>query len=49
MEYRFRDLRENNELKQYEIAVIMGIGRSNYSVIEIEKSNNTIQSLMLKI
>ena len=46
MEYRFKDLRENEELKQYEIATIMGISRSNYSMIEIEKSNVKLFNLL---
>ncbi len=46
MEFKFKYIREKNELKQHEIAKIIGISRSNYSLIESEKANIKLKVLL---
>ena len=39
MEFKFKTIREDLDLKQHEIAHAIGVSRSNYSLIEANKSN----------
>ncbi len=42
---RLKDLREDNDLKQAEIAKILNISQTNYSKYELEKINIPIDTL----
>ena len=42
---RIRDLREDRDLKQKDLAAILGIHQTTYSVYELEKVNVPIQAL----
>lgn len=46
MEYRFKEIREENELTQKEVAELLGITRSMYSNIEAELSNIKLSYLL---
>ena len=46
MEYRFKDIREELDLKQQEIADRINIKRSNYANIESEISNIKLNTLL---
>lgn len=39
MEFKFKTIREDLDLKQHKIARGIGVSRSNYSLIEANKSN----------
>ena len=44
---RLKDLREDHDLKQEEIAKILNISQTNYSKYELEKVNIPISSLIV--
>ena len=44
---RLKDLREDHDLKQEEIAKILNISQTNYSKYELEKVNIPISSLVV--
>ena len=44
---RLKDLREDHDLKQEEIAKILNISQTNYSKYELEKVNIPISSLFV--
>lgn len=44
---RLKDLREDHDLKQEEIAKILNISQTNYSKYELEKVNISISSLIV--
>ncbi len=42
---RLKDLREDNDLKQEDIAKILNISQTNYSKYELEKINIPVETL----
>jgi len=44
--FRIRDLREDNNLKQIEIAEILGLTQNSYSQIETGKNNLSVEHLI---
>lgn len=46
MQYRFKEIRENNDLKQHEIAKKIGMGRAEYANIESEISNIKLKDFL---
>ncbi len=46
MEYRFKEIRESYELKQHEVAQIMGVSRGGYANIEAETANVKLTQLL---
>ena len=42
---RLKDLREDNDLKQIDIAKILNISQTNYSKYELEKINIPVETL----
>ncbi len=46
MEYRFKEIRENNNLKQHEVASLLGISRGAYANIEAECANIKLRLLL---
>lgn len=43
---RLKDLREDNDLKQKDIAVKLNISQTNYSKYELEKINIPVETLI---
>lgn len=46
MQYRFKEIRENNDLKQHEIAKKIEMGRAEYANIESEISNIKLKDFL---
>lgn len=46
MQYRFKEIREDNDLKQHEIASKIGMGRPEYANIESEISNIKLKDFL---
>ena len=46
MEYRFKEIRDNRELKQQEVASYLKVSRGGYANIESEIANVKLKNLL---